>query len=119
MGAWSSPLGIAELAARQWATHPVRSSSNQRCHRRKRSARSTVTPRFRCGGPMWNAALRATIVCLLFGASHVSAQQTTGEVVGRIVDEQGAAIPGATLTARNPATGFVRSDVSDAAGLYR
>ena len=68
---------------------------------------------------MRNAALRATIVALLLGAGHASAQQTTGDIVGRVVDEQGAAVPGATLTAKNPATGFVRSDVSDAAGLYR
>jgi Carboxypeptidase regulatory-like domain len=58
-------------------------------------------------------------VLLLVGAATSFAQQTTGEVVGRIVDQQSAAVPGATITARNPDTGFVRTEVSDAEGLYR
>ena len=47
------------------------------------------------------------------------AQQTTGNITGRVVDEQGAAIPGVTVTAKNPATGFTRTEVSDAEGVYR
>src|SRR5687768_3965571 len=47
------------------------------------------------------------------------AQQTTGNVTGRIVDAQGAAIPGVTVTGRNTQTGFSRTDVSDAEGIYR
>ncbi len=62
--------------------------------------------------------LRVTIM-LLIGVASGFAQQTTGEIAGRIVDQQGGAIPGAIMTARNPATGFVRTEVSDAEGLYR
>ena len=34
------------------------------------------------------------------------AQQTTGNITGRIVDAQGAAVPGVTVTAKNTQTGF-------------
>src|SRR5688572_25024860 len=48
-----------------------------------------------------------------------AAQQTTGNITGRVLDDQGAAVPGATVTASNPQTGFVRTDVSDSEGIYR
>ena len=47
------------------------------------------------------------------------AQQTTGTIAGRVLDPQGSAIPGATVTASNAQTGFSRSATSDAEGLYR
>jgi outer membrane receptor protein involved in Fe transport len=47
------------------------------------------------------------------------AQQTTGNITGRVLDQNNAVIPGATVTAKNPATGFVRSEISDAEGLFR
>jgi outer membrane receptor protein involved in Fe transport len=63
---------------------------------------------------------RALLVCLLaLAASSAFAQQTTGNINGRVLDDQGAAVPGATVTATNTQTGFVRTDVSDAEGLYR
>ncbi len=64
--------------------------------------------------------LARLLVCVLaFAAVPAFAQQTTGNINGRVLDDQGAAIPGATVTATNSATGFVRTDVSDAEGLYR
>src|SRR5918912_2926094 len=62
--------------------------------------------------------LRAA-VALLLGCAPVLAQQTSGNINGRVVDQQGAAVPGVTVTAKNPATGLVRAEVSDAEGLYR
>jgi Carboxypeptidase regulatory-like domain len=62
------------------------------------------------------AAMIAVWVC---AAGPARAQQTTGNVQGRIVDAQGAALPGVTVTAKQAATGFIRSGVSDAEGLYR
>ena len=61
----------------------------------------------------------AMIALCALGAAPALAQQTTGNITGRIVDGQGAAVPGVTVTARNPQTGFVRSDVSDGEGIYR
>lgn len=52
-------------------------------------------------------------------AASASAQQTTGNIIGRVLDDQGAAIPGATITVTSAATGFTRTDVSDAEGMYR
>ena len=62
--------------------------------------------------------LSAAIVLLLSCASAF-AQQTTGNITGRVTDPQGAAIPGATITAKHPSTGFTRTEVSDAEGLFR
>jgi outer membrane receptor protein involved in Fe transport len=66
-------------------------------------------------------AVRFTVAILavLCFTTLVSAQQTTGTLIGKIVDEQGAVIPGATVSATNPATGFNRTAVSDAEGIYR
>jgi hypothetical protein len=63
--------------------------------------------------------LAALALCLFVFVPSVLAQQTTGTVLGRILDDQGGALPGATVTATNPATGFVRDAVTDAEGVYR
>jgi outer membrane receptor protein involved in Fe transport len=65
--------------------------------------------------------ITALAVVCAFIASPVtaSAQQTTGNITGRIVDDQGSAVPGVTVTGRNTQTGFTRTDVSDAEGIYR
>jgi outer membrane receptor protein involved in Fe transport len=61
------------------------------------------------------------LLVLLFASAAVPAlaQQTAGNITGRVLDDQGAAVPGATITATNTQTGFVRTDVSDAEGLFR
>jgi hypothetical protein len=56
---------------------------------------------------------------VLLGCASAFAQQTTGAITGRVVDPQGAAIPGVTVTAKNAANGFTRTEVSDAEGVYR
>ena len=63
---------------------------------------------------------RVLLVCVFaFAAIPAFAQQTSGNITGRVLDDQGAAVPGATITATNTQTGFVRTDVSDAEGLFR
>ncbi len=61
----------------------------------------------------------ALVVAVLLVPAAAFAQQTTGSVIGRVADEQGGAVPGVTVSASNSATGFVRSTISDAEGLYR
>jgi outer membrane receptor protein involved in Fe transport len=59
------------------------------------------------------------LAMLLALALPAHAQQTAGNITGRVLDDQGAAVPGATVTATNTQTGFVRTGVSDAEGVYR
>jgi hypothetical protein len=56
---------------------------------------------------------------VLLSCVSAFAQQTSGNVTGRVLDQQGAAVPGVSVTAKNPQTGFSRVEISDAAGLYR
>src|SRR4030095_4279082 len=72
-----------------------------------------------CGGVRMRRNIFGAALFLLLACASAFAQQTTGVITGRVVDEQGAAIPGATVTAKNVANGLVRSEVSDAEGLYR
>ena len=60
-----------------------------------------------------------TALALVLAAETSFAQQTTGTISGRVVDPQGMAVPGATITTTSTTTGLVRTDVSDAEGLYR
>ncbi len=59
------------------------------------------------------------VALLLLSCASVFAQQTTGNVTGRVLDQQSAAVPGVTVTAKSPTTGFTRTEVSDAEGVYR
>ena len=65
------------------------------------------------------AAIRLAVVALLLASAvPTAAQVTTGEVAGRILDSQGNTAPGVSVTLRNEATGFARTAVTDAGGLY-
>jgi hypothetical protein len=59
------------------------------------------------------------VLAAVLAVVPASAQQTSGNITGRVLDAQGAAVPGAAVTGRHAATGFVRSVVSDAEGVYR
>src|SRR5262245_39369310 len=65
----------------------------------------------------------ATVALAIVSAAVLSvnaiAQQTNGTILGRVLDAQGAAVPGVSVTAKNPETGFTRTVVSDEAGTYR
>jgi outer membrane receptor protein involved in Fe transport len=62
-------------------------------------------------------AALAAILCV--SPAIASAQQETATIIGTIVDAQRASLPGATVTAKNTATGFVRTGVTDQEGRYR
>ena len=53
---------------------------------------------------------------MLLASSAVFAQTAT--ISGRVVDDAGAVLPGATITVTNTATGAVRETVSNEEGLY-
>src|SRR5262245_51857927 len=61
------------------------------------------------------------VACLLLALAAVPgfAQGTNGSFEGRVLDEQGGALPGASVTAVHSSTGFRRSAVTDASGVYR
>jgi hypothetical protein len=60
-------------------------------------------------------------VALCFGFSGpawAQAQATTGQIAGVVIDQTGAAIANATVTAENPQTGFKQTTTSKANGEY-
>ncbi|MFY9552107.1 MAG: TonB-dependent receptor [Thermoanaerobaculia bacterium] len=59
------------------------------------------------------------LVALLFIPASSALSQTTGDITGRVLDEQGGVLPGVTVEARGPALQGVRSTVSDGTGAYR
>ncbi len=64
-------------------------------------------------------ARRGLVCALLALATPATAQQTTGSIAGRVVDDQDAGIADAAVAARNIDTGFTRSVTSGESGLYR
>jgi hypothetical protein len=64
---------------------------------------------------------RVLAVCTLsvVTAATALAQQTSGNVNGRVLDQSQAAMPGVTITATNKATGFNRTVTTDPEGSYR
>jgi outer membrane receptor protein involved in Fe transport len=56
---------------------------------------------------------------LLAVSSPLALAQTTGDITGRVTDEQGGALPGVAVEARGPAFQGVRTSVSDSGGAYR
>ena len=62
----------------------------------------------------------AACMCAVLLLAHVGVGPANhGDLNRKVADEQGALIPGATVSATNPATGFNRTAVSDAEGIYR
>src|SRR5512132_3546838 len=58
------------------------------------------------------------LALIIFLAVPSYAQQTRGDISGKVVDEQGRVVAGATVTATNKATGAARSATTDDAGEY-
>src|SRR5271169_202805 len=60
----------------------------------------------------------ATAFIILISPNPSRAQSFRGALVGTVSDQTGAAIPGATVTAKNDGTGFTRVALTDDAGGY-
>lgn len=68
------------------------------------------------GGGLFLFAL--TAVPNVLPSTRAYAQETTGTIVGHVIDASGAAIAGAKVTATNTATNTIRSTVSDGTGTF-
>jgi len=58
------------------------------------------------------------VLMMLVVAVPASAQQGTTELRGRVIDAQGAVLPGVTVVVRNQETGMVRDTVSGQDGIF-
>jgi len=56
------------------------------------------------------------LTCL--SIQHLCGQAATATITGTVTDTSGAAVPGATVNAKNNGTGLTRSTMSDAQGRY-
>jgi outer membrane receptor protein involved in Fe transport len=63
--------------------------------------------------------LSCALLALLSSFAFAQSQATTGDIEGRVVDPNGAAVPNANVTAKNQQTGLEKSATSDAEGGYR
>src|SRR5437660_10435503 len=66
-------------------------------------------------------ALVALAVVSVFGLAPAAAQtgQTFGEIVGKATDDQGAVLPGVTVTLSGPSVMGIQTAVTNGRGLYR
>ena len=70
--------------------------------------------------PPWvRICLLAVFVFTLSLSVFAQSQATTGNIEGRVLDPQGATVPGITVTATNQETGFAKSVNADDVGNYR
>ena len=60
----------------------------------------------------------SAVLATLLLAAPVAAQVTTADIIGRVVDQNGAAVASATITARHTGTGQERTAQSDEQGNY-
>ena len=60
-----------------------------------------------------------SLLCVLVLAAAAMAQETRGTLVGRIADQTGAVIPGATVVVENQATGVKSEITTNHDGIYQ
>src|SRR5260370_12415070 len=58
------------------------------------------------------------VVGLVVEASNARGQSATATLSGTVEDPNGAAVPGATVTVENPATGLQRQAITSSAGYF-
>jgi hypothetical protein len=56
--------------------------------------------------------------CLILASASAFAQLSTAQLSGRVTDQQGEVVPGATITAIQIDTGYTRTDLTDENGAY-
>jgi len=65
------------------------------------------------------SAIIAILLSLAALAAPAAAQTASGALVGRVIDDKKAALPGVTVVAADKATGFSRTTVSERDGAFR
>ena len=58
------------------------------------------------------------VISLSLTTAGLALAQATASITGRVVDQGGAVLPGATITVTNASTGRARESVTNAVGLY-
>ncbi len=66
-----------------------------------------------------HSSFRWLLVALVLAWSIPAPGQGSGQISGAVTDEQGAMMPGVTVTLRNQETGVTRTAVTEADGRYR
>ena len=72
----------------------------------------------RCHARSWRAIGFYLILISILAIGALAQDTTSGTIQGTIVDEQGAAVPGALVEARNTATNFSRTFTTDTDGRF-
>src|SRR2546428_13983758 len=62
--------------------------------------------------------ISSMLVAVLFAAASAFAQQGTAEIGGKVIDEQGAVVPGVAIVVTNEDTGVFREVVTGPDGSY-
>jgi hypothetical protein len=62
--------------------------------------------------------VQGLLIAVLLSLGSVSAQEYRGTILGRVVDQQGAVLPGATVVVTNENTNVSEQTVSEADGAY-
>ena len=65
----------------------------------------------------WVTWLASALMCVML-ATVAAAQSGTSTLQGKVADPQKAALPGATVTIANPATGLSRETTTDTSGGF-
>src|SRR4029450_10520645 len=68
---------------------------------------------------MKHLSLLAALLVLFGSVVPAEAQRTTGEIVGKVVDESGGVLPGVTVTLKGAGVAGTPSVVTGEAGTYR
>jgi hypothetical protein len=69
---------------------------------------------------VWTVLAKGALVCFIWGvfATVALSQAGTADIVGTVTDSTGAVLPGATVTAKDTATGLARTQTTGASGDY-
>jgi len=62
---------------------------------------------------------RAVAALVLMSAPAVAAAQTTGGIAGKVIDQTGGVLPGATVTLTGPAMQGPQTATTDGTGTFR